>query len=331
MRYRPWGNLSWMLDRLRQRSWDTVGSLSMETRSTEAWRVLKLKGLLRQTVMLDIRNPQSTYASECAVQITHRLNEFSQLGGSMVDVRKMPLFCRSGEIEEVFRRVCDSESVVVDISCLPKRYFFLLIKLLLKNPRNKDLLVTYTVPQQYDPEKPLAEDPEPWTCLPGFLPRDDTTATTLVVGIGYEPLGLPQILESSEFRQDELRILFPFPSPGRGYERNWRFVLDIARRRQANNLNISRVDNKDVSAIFDAINKVTDNGKTAVALAPFGPKTLSLAMCLYATSEPDGKEVPVYYTQPRSYNPNYSSGIKVVNGVSETYGYLLKQDGQSLY
>lgn len=303
----------------------------MEARSTEAWRQIKLKNSLGKTCMLDIRNPLSTYADECSLQIDLRVQEFRDLGGELANVHRVPLFCRSGEIEQVFRQFSQSESVVLDISCLPKRFFFLLTKLLLANPLNRNLLVTYTVPQSYDQTMPLAEDPEPWTCLPGFLPQDDATPTTLIVGIGYEPLGLPQILESSEFRQDELRILFPFPSPGSGYERNWRFVLDIARRRNADNLNISRVDNKDVSAVFDAIKKVTDQGRISVALAPFGPKPLSLAMCLYAVSRPKHKQIPVYYTQPRSYNPKYSSGVMVTNGVSETYGYLLKVDGRLLY
>lgn len=89
----------------------------------------------------------------------------------------------------------------------------------------------------------------------------------------------------------------------------------------------------DVPSAFDALRTVTRNGERSCALAPFGPKTLSLAMCLFAiASDRAGREpVHVYYTQPRRYALDYTTGIKVVDGVPDIKAYCLRINGRDLY
>jgi len=84
----------------------------------------------------------------------------------------------------------------------------------------------------------------------------------------------------------------------------------------------------DCPAMFDALRTFTNNGKRTSALAPYGPKTMSLAMCLFAYSaERAGlPSVPVYYTQPRRYALRYSEGIKMVDGRPDIQAYCLRID-----
>ncbi len=69
----------------------------------------------------------------------------------------------------------------------------------------------------------------------------------------------------------------------------------------------------------------------AVVLAPYGPKPLSLAMCLFALSVPVEHRPAVVYTQPQVYAPKYSTGIGTVNGRPDVRGYAVTWAGHRLY
>ena len=89
----------------------------------------------------------------------------------------------------------------------------------------------------------------------------------------------------------------------------------------------------DCPAIFEAISRFTRGGTRTAALAPFGPKTVSLAMCLFAlAAENAGRSsVPAYYTQPKRYATNYTTGIKMIDRVPDVRAYVLRLDGNDLY
>lgn len=89
----------------------------------------------------------------------------------------------------------------------------------------------------------------------------------------------------------------------------------------------------DVPSIFDALCTFTDDGRRTSALAPFGPKTVSLAMCLFAIAADRARRgaVPVYYTQPRRYAIDYTTGIKEVKGVPDIKAYCVRHSGRDLY
>jgi hypothetical protein len=168
--------------------------------------------------------------------------------------------------------------------------------------------------------------------LPGFQESfpNHKKKKALIVGLGYEPLGLPQILRYPEFTQNRVLLLFPFPATPAGYLRNWEFVRNLDSEVGPNyNHEPIRVNGYDVSTIFDLILRHTDQAKEPVVFAPYGTKPMSLAMCLYACSHPENSSV--YYTQPKSYNPRYSSGIKMVNGEPDTFAYCIRLDGKDLY
>lgn len=84
---------------------------------------------------------------------------------------------------------------------------------------------------------------------------------------------------------------------------------------------ILRLDTYNVPDIYDTIVHLSEYGRKKILFAPYGPKTMSLAMCLFASQTSSA----VYYTQPTIYDPYYSTGK------GKCYGFLIKKDGCSLY
>lgn len=89
----------------------------------------------------------------------------------------------------------------------------------------------------------------------------------------------------------------------------------------------------DCPQIFDALLEMTDRGQRTSAIAPYGPKTVSLAMCLFSIAAANGglPRVPVFYAQPHRYALDYSTGIKMKGGRPDTVGYCLRLKGRNLY
>jgi hypothetical protein len=73
--------------------------------------------------------------------------------------------------------------------------------------------------------------------------------------------------------------------------------------------------------------RTSEAGARPTVLVPYGPKPISLAMCLFATVTNSS----VYYAQPRTYNPLYSQGVAIQNEKRLCYAYALKLGGRALY
>jgi hypothetical protein len=224
------------------------------------------------------------------------------------------------------------ESVILDITAMPKRWFFPLVKLLSRNAGVRNLVATYASAESYS--RTLSSNPEPLRALPGFGSDDARLEhETAIIGVGFEPLGLNDLY--SQHKIDKVRYLFPFPPGPPGFHRNWRFLRTLERlilNRDAVQDDRWHIDMYDCSATFEALLKVTRNGEATSVLAPYGPKTTSLAMCLFANAvELAGcPQVPVYYAQPKRYDIDYSTGVKTV-GRADIQSYCIKIDGKNLY
>ena len=205
-----------------------------------------------------------------------------------------------------------------------------MVKLLLSSKEVIDLVVTYTVPEEYAPmEQDLAEDPEPWRHFPMFSPPypepSEKEPKTFLLGLGFQPLGLPELLEHG-YHNIKVVLLFPFPPGPPNYQRTWEFVYQLENSLPSQK-EIRRVNALDPSDAFDHILKATDTGKEYVIIAPYGPKPISLAMCIFAVIG----SYPVYYTQPRIYNPRYSTGVQEIRGIKQVYAYCLRLGGRDIY
>jgi hypothetical protein len=230
------------------------------------------------------------------------------------------------DVVEQFTAASESD-VILDISTFPKKFFFPLVKLLLRSDRVKTLVATYSVPQKYFPGD-LSEDPKPLAPLPLFGPEGfpDKPVDVAFVGVGFVPLGIVDMFQPSG-RQADVRLFFPFPVGPVEFRRNWEFIRYLEKSLPDSAKEPLRVPPLHVSDVFEHICSETANGEKAAMFAPYGPKPMSLAMCLYANLTGS----PAYYTQPTVYHPEYSTGIRVINGVQETYAYCLRIDGKDMF
>jgi hypothetical protein len=173
----------------------------------------------------------------------------------------------------------------------------------------------------------LAEDHGPLKCLPLFGPNSfDDQVDIAIIGVGFVPLGLASLLEPYK-DSTPVELLFPFPPGPPFYQRNWRFIQEIRHTLADRGSDPHRIHALDVSAAFDHVSALCAQGQKRAAFAPYGPKPISLAMCIYATLN----ECPVYYTQPKAYHPEYSTGISTIEGRPNIHGYAIRLAGRTFY
>lgn len=299
-----------------------MGNLSSEDRSLAAWYALSSVTSKATGDFIRVIDPPSRYSLAIEKKCDALALPLYALGFKDSDIERVPLLARSEELVKTVEALIAGASadVICDISTLPKRIFFPVIKLLLNSESINNLVVAYTRPNAYTPQA-LSEDPDPWRHLPLFAPPyPEPEVKLLVVGVGFEPLALPELLQE-DYHGVGIKLLFPFPPGPPAFQRAWEFVRTIEDSFPHAAREPIRVDSRDVSDAFDHICAATDRGAEYAVLAPYGPKTISLAMCLYSIVT----DHPTYYTQPKVYHPDYSSGV------AETYAYCVKLQGQNLY
>ena len=320
---KPWGRLDWLIGKLPPsdiRDTRVVGCLSAEERCVGAPGLLSSRA--SRIRLIDVVDPPNRYTAEIERKKADHSSRLSSAHG--LQVEQTALLASDDEIAHSLEAIIGADQLInlcLDISCLPKRFFFLLIKLAVSDPRVSTLIVTYTQPSAGGyTEEHLAEDPEPSIPLPGFGPVTGEPER-LIVGVGFEALGLPLLLDEYRDRKRQVVVLLPFP-PGQPYSRRiWDTVRGIAH--PGHGPSIHRVSAIDAFGVYGELVSI-DGVATATigsALAPYGPKPMSLGMCLYAID----RNCPVFYTQPRLYHPNYTLGI------GATWGYCIKRDGAATW
>lgn len=334
--YRPWGKLPWIMARMPNLGWSLLGCVGTERRSLAAWEALSVSNLLSQVRFILVHDPVSTRFFQTAEsRLEERKKTLGEGGITISNEDTLDLLCRSSEIVDCANRFVQSATgnLIIDLSSFPKRFFFPILKIIMRSADAHNLIVTYTLPEGYGSE--LASNPMDWAPLPLFREHYDEAAPemtpsrrTLIIGIGFEPLGLPNILKAS-YQDIPVKMLFPFPPGPPYYGRAWELVRQLEVNLQAKNPELIRIDPWNVSSIFDRICAISDHGQRLVTFAPFGPKTVSLAMCLYAISAE--RTAAAYYTQPREYNPDYTTGVATKDTVAQIYAYLVRIDGRNLY
>ncbi len=327
--FRPWGPLHWVLTKLPTCRWSVLGCISTEERSVVLWEQMHGLHSLGRSLFVRILSERSRFSTEIETMVTNRLVRFGLVGMPSEGVRQMPLFALDEAIVsciDEFIGIAEPH-VIADITAFPKRFFFPFVHRLLSSPKVKTLIVTYSSPERYF-DGPLAEDHKSLAPLPLFRAQKVLEPKTelAIIGVGFMPLGLADFLEKYKHQVD-VKALFPFPPGPPGYQRNWRFMNALRKDYPQAVKDPIRVEGHDVSDIFDYIVSLTDRGKRKCEFGPFGPKPMSLAMCLFARLT----RSVVRYTQPTIYNPHYSSGIRIVDGVPAVHAYCIRVDGRDLY
>jgi hypothetical protein len=291
-----------------------------------------LRQHIRYTKILDpdmpVTEPFARRHSEMEARLVHA-------GCPAENILEMPLLAPLDTIRSELLRFVEAagDHIILDITAMPKRWFFPLVKALIANEGVRSLVVTYASAESYS--ETLSSNPDPLRALPGFASDDARTGhDTAIVAIGFEPLGLDELYAAHQI--DKVRYIFPFPPGPPGFHRNWHFVRKLERailNREAGQDERWHIHMYDCPAVFEALCTATSGGSRTSVLAPYGPKTTSLAMCLFATAVERAKlpQAPVYYAQPRRYAIDYSTGIKLLNGRSDIQGYCVKLNGRNLY
>jgi len=331
--YRAWGPLRWLLAKLPpSTAWGLLGVLGTEDRCVATLN--ELGPTLKGRRFLRIVDPHSSPASAYDDRLDDIQKRILKTRTDAADIRHVNLL---QDIDTVIEEVelfleDNAPNVVLDITSMPKRWFFPLIRFLTESPKVENLIVTYASASHYGEQ--LSSDLAQLAPLPTFdEPRTDSTYDELIVGVGFAPLGLKDLFEADI---GKIRYLFPFPPGPPNFYRNWHFLRTLDKEVENRNLHIDdrwHVHMYDVSNAFEALRRFTKDGIRTSALAPFGPKTLSLAMCLFAlAAERKGMEpVHVFYTQPRRYALDYTTGIKIVDGFADIKAYCIKLSGRNLY
>ena len=138
-------------------------------------------------------------------------------------------------------------------------------------------------------------------------------------------------------------MMFPFPPGPPGIARNWKFVERLELSIRSDNdtresMELAGIEHLHLGALdlpqnFSALKRITDDGARTSLVAPYGPKPVSLAMCLFAlAAETANKpEVPAYYSQPTRYALDYTTGVRASGGAPIVYGYPTRLNSRELY
>ncbi len=339
---RPAGPLRWILPRLNASDhWTIIGALSAEDRClAAAHEAVSLLADL-DVVLLHIE-PDTRTQSKWLAQSQRKTEANAGLAENAFGKQSIRSAGSIQDIDHDISILADdiaeqcAGNVVLDVSTMPKRFFFTVLTKLACSKKVQTLIATNTSPVAYGKE--LARDPDDWRQLPIYCGDSDLdedgskgiSTTPLIIGVGYHTLNIREILGRAPNRRFGIKLFLPFPSLHPGFTENWKFIHSIRSewdRQVSEAIEIIRTPINDVSVTFDRLLQYSNQGTAAsLVLAPFGPKTLSLAMCLLGIARLEsGISTEIGYTQPRVYSPDYSSGS------GEVTAFCIKLNGQSLY
>lgn len=326
MKYRPWGSIGWALSLSSPKQWHFVGTIGTEERSLCAWTEMRRLGDVGGETFAEIHDVDSVkYRDRNHIALERRRAEFAVRGGNAAAIHSFELMDELYRIEEFSKRAKEgNSSVVLDITSLPKRFFFPILRALVSSTNVRNLLLTYTSPQSYADDAPLYENIESWKTLPGFG-GTGSKPELWIVSVGFLVESLRRYVGDNP--HEKMKILIPFPAPLTALRRTWKSVADLEQAHSDDRFDKYRVDTLDMSAAFDRINSLAGNPPRSLAFAPFGPKPTSVAMCLYALQ----RDASVHYPQPTVYHPDYSKGICNNDSTKAVSAYWIKHEGEFLY
>ena len=321
--FRPWGELNWLIPKLRNVKWDLIGCISPEDRFIATFLELEKAGKINQSLFYTIIDPPSKDTSVIQTMINDNESKLIRSTKSGIKIERHNLLEPYKEIVDSITNYLktSSRNIIIDISTFPKRFFFPMVKILISYDL-ENLVVAYSTPEKYSDHE-LSGNPYSWDHLPLFMPVDfpEPKIDVAIIGVGFMPFSLPELL-LSQYNATPVKFLFPFPPGPPNYQRTWEFVRKIEKSFTFKlSDNIIRLDCNNMPDAFEYISRETDGGEKRPIFAPYGPKPISLAMCIYAILN----DSPVYYTQPTHYNPEYSSGIKT------TFAYSIVLNNKKLF
>jgi len=337
---RPWGRADWLFQKnpLAGKEWLVIGSIATQQRCLSIFRhhgktlSVKFAGCIE---IVDNDAPPSFSIDAAARRQANK----DQMEQDLALVQRK--FVRFGLLDPIatlkpilkdWISSANTKNVILDVSALPERFLFPTLRWLRETTEIENLIVTYMLPASYTRDE-LAYNPGDWGQLPTFIGDGDKDAKQvekIIVGVGFIPFGLPELLKNTYQNPNkaDISLIFPFPSSPQNVRRGWEFVRQIeVSLPLSDEARICRVAANDLSGCFDRLQLITRKGVLPAIFAPYGPKPHSVAMCLQAINM--GAEV--YYTQPAYYHPEYSIGIAQDGGTPLGYAYAIRLNDVDLY
>lgn len=328
MTLKPWGPLGWILPQAEIKEWHLIGCNSFEDRciAVPEW-FYQNDFQIKSSAIFRITNPPSKNWDDSSAKIEANFSLFLKyLGAPGLEVIETQLLDppRSFSIKSKKNRKTDS--VILDISTFPKRFFLNIFQNLINDNEIKNVVVTYSKAQTY-PEIALCEDALPLASLPGFARTEPLKRSNRIfIGVGYVALSIENLMEDA--KSSKLDFIFPFPPASPAYRRNWALLNMLMPDDVPQATDIHRVDGMDA---FEVCSKLAAWGlESETTMIPLGPKPHALGMAM-AYIKLNGQS-EMLYAQPKSYLPNYSMGIsrdKV--GRPNVMAYFLKWNGNTTF
>lgn len=328
----PWGNLSWTHRRLNLDGAFLFGCLSPEDRSIAVGEELDSLGISNTAEYVEILDSR-----DLALDPGHKKRNklASQVAGSKMALSTMDLLCDDDDIldlaESIVVKAAESAGpLVIDISSMPKRYFFPAIAHFMRSASVEDLVVTYAEAQQYSANQ-LAGNPQAGLPFAGFgqSTYPDVRCEQIVVSAGFGNPGFADLFEQQFEAGVRVLVLLPFPSDAPRYNRHWQFIRDLYGSSAREHLELIPTPSQDVGLSVAKIRQLTGEGARPSVFLPYGPKPTSLAMCLSAITLSNSPAPPsVLYAQPTSYAPDYSTGVATKGGEPHIHCYAIKIGGE---
>jgi hypothetical protein len=334
MTYRPWGPIKWVLSLSDKKNWHFIGAIGTTERSLTCWSLLNGYNILQEYQLADIRDVESIkYRAIANKAFKTQLGIYLKGGGSDKAIKAFHLMEELYSIQHFAKTYSeDATSIILDVTSLPKRFFFPILRTFLNSKTVKNIMITYTAASDYASDNPLYEDIESWKPLPGFcgevLNKDKEQ---WIVSVGLLVETLRQYLGDNP-GHERMKLLVPFPAQLSIQRRSLESVARLEGGKLQSDKRNPRfekfyVDSYDMSSTYDRIISIAQNSQKPIAFAPFGPKPISVAMCLYAVA----RECAVYYPQPTVYNPNYAIGIRDNDPLKAISAYWIRHEGEDLF
>ncbi|WP_144113005.1 hypothetical protein [Paraburkholderia sp. BCC1886] len=329
MNLRPWGSIGWLLPKIGIEAWHVITSASFEDRCIALVDLMNSNGpRIKSSTLYKISNPPSESWTEAAPVVKANFDSLSaSLSAQSTAIIEADLLSQLGSVLSLDQLNPDgSESVVLDITTLPKRFFLFALKQLVNSAKVQNLVVTYAAAKQY-PEAALCENALPPAALQGFgRVQRLRNSPRMFVGVGYTALSIEGLLEKAG--NSKLDFLFPFPPASPAFRRNWYLLSKLMPADKPFGTEIHRVHGMDAFEVFERLyawGQFRD-----LDLVPLGPKPHALGMAM-ASMRLEGT-AELIYAQPQSYHVNYSQGIALdESGRPKIYAYCLKHRGKVLF
>ena len=166
--FRPWGHIDWLIGRLNDRQWSLLACCGTEERSI-ALPTYFGRRRFSSVEVVAIRDPQPLNREDIDSRLACRQESLRNSGFLEKEISSVKLLAGLQDTVQPIVRLADkgSASIIIDITSLPKIWFFPIVQAAIREDRFKDIIVTYTSAGSYADE--LSANLGPIQTLPRIL------------------------------------------------------------------------------------------------------------------------------------------------------------------